>query len=599
MGGLLEFALKFKDSAVLAGPLFTREVLTAPRTTRHFVLRAGYVFALFVLMYTAGQATFGWRPASGVAELSRFGNLLFQMFSSIQLALVLFFAPLFAASRVAQEKDRQTLVLLLMTDLRSFELVIGKLGASLLAVAVLLAVAAPVMTFVYLLGGSSLAQIGWSLGLCAAAGLAAGSWGSMVAFWRDKTFQTLAISVLGLVLFLGVVEGGVALLGASSAAGTWLSYLDPIRGMALILDPLAASSSPAPARLSVWPFVVGMLLLSVVINAVAILRLRIWNPNRTMNEQTRPAEDAAEATAPRNDATTRKSKDRAIWTNPVLWREVCTRAYGRKMIFVKLAYVVLFVFAGMYSQRGVDELVLGMISPLGFAFVGLALVSLLLVNAQGVTAISNERDAKTLELLLVTDLTAREFVFGKLGGVFYNSKELLLLPLGGLVWFTWLGYLSWENLTYVIVGFQVLALFSATLGLHSGLTFENSRTAIANSLGTMFFLFLGVFVCIMLIVEARASFAVQFPSFLVFFLGGSIGLWASLTHRNPSSALTASAFMLPFMTFYCITSFLIGNTLGVCVVLVCVYGFTTLAMLVPATSGFELSLGRPSGDKGT
>ena len=73
---------------MLAGPLFTREVLTAPRSIRHFVLRAGYVFALFVLMYTAGQATFGWRPASGVAELGRFGNQLFQMFSAVQLALV-------------------------------------------------------------------------------------------------------------------------------------------------------------------------------------------------------------------------------------------------------------------------------------------------------------------------------------------------------------------------------------------------------------------------------------------------------------------------------------------------------------------------------
>ena len=30
---------------------------------------------------------------------------------------------------------------------------------------------------------------------------------------------------------------------------------------------------------------------------------------------------------------------------------------------------------------------------------------------------------------------------------------------------------------------------------------------------------------------------------------------------------------------------LIGNTLGVCVVLVCAYGFTTLAMLIPAISG--------------
>ena len=45
---------------MLAGPIFTREATTAPRQLRHFLVRAGYVAALFVLMYTADQAVFGW-----------------------------------------------------------------------------------------------------------------------------------------------------------------------------------------------------------------------------------------------------------------------------------------------------------------------------------------------------------------------------------------------------------------------------------------------------------------------------------------------------------------------------------------------------------
>ncbi len=573
---------------MLAGPLFTREVLTAPRSLWHFVLRAGYAFALFVLMYTAGQATFGWRQATSVAELSRFGLLLFQVFALVQLSLVLFFAPLFAASRVAQEKDRQTLVLLLLTDLRSHELVLGKLGAALLSVAVLLAASAPVLVLVGLLGGTSLGQIGWSLALSAAVGLAAGSWGAMVAFWREKTFQTLAISVLGLVSFVGLVEVGVALLGgAATPMGRVLSWFDPFRGLSLLLDPLAFHTSTGVAPLPVWPYVAAMLLVAVVINTIAIARVRAWNPNRSIVPMIEPPREgeAAPANAPPGSV-------RTIWRNPVIWREICTRAYGRRMALIKLAYVLLFAFVGwtVWRHEG-SEAVLGMISFPGFAFVGLSLISLLLVNAQAVTSISTERDAKTLELLLVTDLTPREFIFGKLGGVLYNTRELLLLPLAGLVGIHLLGLISGEDLLYVVLGFLVLALFAAMLGVHSGLTFDNSRMAIANSLGTMFFLFLGVFVCIMLIVEARASFAVQFPSFLVFFLGGSIALWASLTHRNPSTALTASAFLLPFMTFYCITSYLIGNTLGVCVVLVAVYGFTTLAMLIPAISGFDISLG--------
>ena len=47
----------------------------------------------------------------------------------------------------------------------------------------------------------------------------------------------------------------------------------------------------------------------------------------------------------------------------------------------------------------------------------LFLLSLILVNAQAVTSLTSEKDAKALDLLLVSDLSPKEFVYGKLGGV--------------------------------------------------------------------------------------------------------------------------------------------------------------------------------------
>ena len=41
-------------------------------------------------------------------------------------------------------------------------------------------------------------------------------------------------------------------------------------------------------------------------------------------------------------------------------------------------------------------------------------------------SITSERDRGAIDLLLVTDLTAKEFIFGKLGGIFYNVKEMIL-----------------------------------------------------------------------------------------------------------------------------------------------------------------------------
>lgn len=569
---------------MLAGPIFHREVLTTPRQLRHYLLRAGYVLALFVLMYTAGQATFFRQQISTVGEVARFGALMFTLFAAVQLVLVLFFAPLFAASRIAQEKDRQTLILLLMTDLYDREMVVGKLLASLLPVGVLIGISAPVLALLSILGGVSTSQIGWSLALSGATAFAAGSWGNLVAFWRDKTFQTLAISVLGLLLFLAIVEGVAAALPAG--AGEWVRCFDPFRGLALVVDPLGSRPDALTGNVPAWPYVGAMLLLGIVLNAIAIGRLRVWNPPRNVYEAAKPVVEGGVKVA---------AASRSPWLNPVLWREICTRAYGRRVFLIKFAYLVLFglVAAGVWNSRGAGTtVIMGMIGPEGAAFVALGFVSLLFVNAQSVTSITTERDARTLELLLVTDVTSREFVFGKLLGALNNAREVLLLPLAGLTWVAVEGGVTWENYIYVVIGFTVLVAFSAMLGMHAGLSFDNSRAAIANSLGTMFFLFLGVFICLLLIIEARASFAMQLPSFLVFILGGSIGLWASLTHKTPAPALGLAAFLLPFMTFYSITSYLLGSTLGICVVVTLTYGFTTIAMLVPALGEFDVALGR-------
>lgn len=574
----------------VVGPIFSREALTAPRQIQHFAARAGYVAALFVLMYTLGQVTFGWQQERHLGDLARFGAICFQVFSLLQLTLVVFFSLLFAAGNIAQEKDRKTLILLLMTDLRNRELVLGKLTASLLIVGVLLAVSLPAFALTSLLGGVEIQQIGWSLAVTAAAALAAGSWGTLIAFWREKTFQTLAYSVLGLVLFVGLVEALRAAIGPQTIAGQWLTLANPLRGLLLVIDPLATMSQSTGVASHPLSYVLAMLLLSAGLSAFTIARLRVWNPSDQRSQPTAP-EGVSDAH--------RKAYTRTVWHNPVIWREICTSAYGRKVFVIKLAYLVAFLAAAWFaSQAPSDELILGMISPAGFAFVGVALLSLMLINAQAVTSFTTERDAKTLELLLVTDITAKEFIYGKLGGIFWNTKEVIILPLLLVISFLVQGTLTVEDFIYVSLGFLVLVVFAGMLGLHGGISFDSSRSAIANSLGTMFFLFLGIFICMMLILEARSSFWLQLPSFLVFILGGAIGLSASLTHKNPSPALTMSAFILPFFTFYVITGYLLHETLGVWLVLTATYGFTTLAMLIPAVSEFDVALGRTTGDRG-
>lgn len=573
-----------------AGPIFEREVLTTPRRLSHYMMRSGFVGGLLILFYSIRQATIGFQDVLFASDVASFSAMTFRVFALLELTLALFFATVFSASLVAQEKDRKTLILLLMTDLRNHELAVGKLLASLLNVGVLLATSWPVFCFLKLLGGITWEQIFWSQAIVGAATLAAGSWGCLVAFWRDKTFQTLAISALGVVLYV-IVTHSLGVMFSSV-----LTQASPYSGLQAVLDPMVDGATGV-VHVSALPTVVILLVLAVAISALTILKMRQWNPSKDVHQSVAvetPATDSEESTPapPRTH--------RSVWNQPVIWREMRTRAYGRRMVWIKLAYVLLAIIiataSAMTQAAGSrDELILGMVSGPSFAFLGIAILSLLLTNAQAVTSLTNERDGGTLEILLVTDLRPHEFILGKIGGALWNAKEMIVLPLLLIVTMAATGQsstLTLENVAYLGTAYLVLSIFAVTLGLHAGLTYENSRHAIGHSLGTMFFLCVGIFVFMLLLVEARSSFAIQLQSFILFIGFGSLGLYSSLTYRNPSSALTLASLVLPFLTFYAITDFLLGGNLGVCFWICVAYGFTSVAMMVPAMNDFDIALGR-------
>src|SRR5207302_469669 len=167
------------------------------------------------------------------------------------------------------------------------------------------------------------------------------------------------------------------------------------------------------------------------------------------------------------------------WSNPILWRELMTRAYGTKPLIIKGTYVMLFALGvivfNKLSQGKEDPLS----SMLVLIPIFLGILSLILVNAQGVTALTSERDSGALDLLLVTELTPKEFIYGKLYGVLYNSKEMIALPVLWTLYMALRGMIWGESAVFAIVDFLLLAHFAAMLGLHAAITYTNSRTAVA------------------------------------------------------------------------------------------------------------------------
>ena len=114
----------------------------------------------------------------------------------------------------------------------------------------------------------------------------------------------------------------------------------------------------------------------------------------------------------------------------------------------------------------------------------------------------------------------------------------------------------------------------------------------AVSLGTLFFLLVGVATCMRIMTSFSGSFELQLTPFLVFMVGGAISMFVALGVRNPSAAIGWASLACPVFTFIAITSFLKEETLGVFLVVAGTYGFTTTAMLIPAIYEFDVATGR-------
>jgi ABC-type Na+ efflux pump permease subunit len=599
------------------GPIFNREFITVPRRPRHYIARTAYLGALWVLAVTAWLATGTWMRTASLGETARLGPLLFQLLTLVQLALFLFFAALSAASAVALEKDRRTFVLLLLTDLRNHEIVLGKLLGSLLPIGLLLLASLPPLVLLTLLGGVGLTQVAQALLVIGATALAAGSLGAMIALWRERTFQSLALTVLFLVLYMCLVRALPLLPGLAEnpAVHTAVLWLDPFQALATVQDPVGLVEPGLPAALG---FTLVMLGLTTLLNAWALLRLRVWNPSGEPIMQREARETLVEETDPERRAAAHAAPGaaRTVGKNPILWREIFTRAYGRRPVLVKTAYFVVLALICYYALAPLVEGSPRLAYMAAYGLIPVGVLSLLLVAVQAATAITTERDTGALDLLLVTDLSPGEFVFGKLGGILYNTKEYLLPPLILAVVYAFYGCLATPpaesahlrgpmnlaSLFCVLGATLVVQAFTVVLGIHVALRNSNSRLAITNTLSTIFFLSVGTLVCIALIL-INGRFEYQWGSFVFFLVAGVGGLWWVLSGNRPSTALTWAAWACPLAVLYTVMNILVArpgsqesaDPLIPFLVIGAAFGFAVAAMLVPLVSEFDVAMGRTSG----
>src|SRR5262249_35225456 len=161
------------------------------------------------------------------------------------------------------------------------------------------------------------------------------SLGTLIALWRDKTFQALALTVLFMVLYFCLVHA-LSLLpwisGGSITAGEIArlqSWLEPLLALQAVVEP-RAEAALAPA----YGFALHMLGLSVLLNMIAMWRLRVWNPSgEPIMQREAPEENRTDLqSVPEFGRTESPSSApaharvhaapgavRPVWRNPILW----------------------------------------------------------------------------------------------------------------------------------------------------------------------------------------------------------------------------------------------------------------------------------------
>lgn len=136
------------------------------------------------------------------------GAILFAFLAAVQMVLLLVAAPGLTGASLAGERERQTLDLLLVTRLSSFEVVFGKLMAALGFAVLLLVASLPLYGVLFLFGGVSLIALGRTIIVYLATLYFIGGIG---IFWSTVLKRSVAaiVAAYGTVLFLG---GGTAFM---------------------------------------------------------------------------------------------------------------------------------------------------------------------------------------------------------------------------------------------------------------------------------------------------------------------------------------------------------------------------------------------------
>lgn len=440
------------------------------------------------------------------------GGGLFEFFVFWQFALVLMLAPAAAVSSVGDERDSGTLGLILLTRLKPFGIVAGKLAVQFGGIMALLLSGLPILFFVTMLGGISPGQIFQSFLVIGAAALGASALGLAVATHYDRTYR----AAVATYLILSLLVFGVPLLCQI------LMFFVPIPGPVLTL--LYAIS---PGYL-VWQVVTGGLRWSLLVAYLAVAAAGsaglLFIAGRGLNRIVLPGV--------RRTSTIRWLRARAkarrrgeIKGNPIVWREARFRTIPYVVLLLILGVTLTWVHY-VFGEQSLLATCQAM-SAIGW------LVLCLFLTVRGSLLFAQEMEGASLPLLLACPLKNRDIINGKaliLVHEYWPYAVLLaLLFLTG--WIvpgyrgSMLGGASPASALFAMFGPLLTCFLIASVSLWSSLVSTSSTKAIMLSIFVLFAYFTVIRIIFELVLLPFGPFGHQLRGLADLLVGLAFYFW--------------------------------------------------------------------------
>ncbi len=505
-------------------PILVRVVTGGSRRARHLWIRGGYLGVLLAVLLIS-QIGAGTGATNSLADLAKSASKTFAAVSYVQLALMCFLAPVLTAGAITQEKDAQTFNILLTTPLSNAQIVFGSLLSRLFFVLVLLLAGLPVFCVTMLYGGVTGQEIFLSFGIAACTAILTGSLAISISMMKVGTRRTIfsfymAIAIyLMLVFALGLLWKRMWIPQApATATQVAMSRFTPFHPFLALMAAMSTMNVPTAADLgsytAFWrwalsrPYYAYMVLTLLV--SLTLVSLSTFGVRRGAREGERTWWNRLRARLrlPSGTNGERRRKPRAVWRNPVAWREGVTRASVASQSVMRYVFVlgglVAAVLVWIYYVTGWDKFTAVDARQSLTVLVLIEFITMLLLATNtAATAMTREREANTMELLLTTPLTSKYIVWGKLRGLVSFTVPLIIVPWLSIAIFILYDSLSGsanpviqpEAFLELPAMMLIYSAFACILGLQTSLKSRRTVQAVVTSVGLLVIVGFGIGMC--------------------------------------------------------------------------------------------------------